>query len=112
MFRAAFVMNETCPVCGLTFDRGQPGYFTGAMYVSYALGIPLVALLTLLEHLVLPSWSLLRLVVLAWGLCIPLIPWVWQYSRVLWVHFDRAIDPDETDNGPGRGGAPAPGGGG
>jgi hypothetical protein len=95
-------MNETCPVCSLRFDRGQPGYFTGAMYVSYALGIPLIALLTLLEHLFLPSWSLLRLVLLAWGLCIPLVPWVWQFSRVLWVHFDRAIDPDETDNGPGR----------
>jgi Protein of unknown function (DUF983) len=94
-------MNETCPACGLRFDRGQPGYFTGAMYVSYALGIPLIALLSLVEHLILPSWSVLRLVLLAWGVCLPLIPWIWQYSRVLWVHFDRAIDPDETDDGPG-----------
>jgi Protein of unknown function (DUF983) len=102
MFRAPFAMHEACPACSLRFDRGQPGYFTGAMYVSYVLGIPLIALLTLFEHLFLPSWSLLRLVLLAWGLCIPLVPWVWQFSRVLWVHFDRAIDPDETDNGPGR----------
>ena len=29
----------------------RPGYFTGAMYVSYALAIPLIALLTLIEHL-------------------------------------------------------------
>jgi len=101
MFRAPFTMHETCPACALRFDRGQPGYFTGAMYASYALGIPLIALLTLVEHLFLPSWSLSRLVLLAWGLCIPLIPWVWQYSRIIWVHLDRAIDPDESDNGPG-----------
>ena len=51
------------PDCGLDFDRGEPGYFTGAMYVSYALVIPVIALLTLIEHLIVPSWSLFRLVV-------------------------------------------------
>ena len=61
--------------------------------VSYALAIPLIALLTFFEHLVLPHWSLLRLVLLAWALCVPLIPWVWQYSRVVWIHFDQYFDP-------------------
>lgn len=94
VFRGPFTMNECCPECGLVFGRGEPGYFTGAMYVSYGLAIPLIALLTLIEHLLLPGWSLLRLVLLAWALCIPLIPWVWQYSRVIWIHFDQSIDPD------------------
>jgi hypothetical protein len=87
-------MNETCAVCGLRFGRGEPGYFTGAMYVSYALAIPLIASLTLVESLIFPTWSLFRLVLLAWALCVPLVPWVWQYSRVLWVAFDRYFDPD------------------
>jgi hypothetical protein len=91
-------MNENCPVCGLDFDRGDPGYFTGAMYVSYALAIPLLALLTLLEHLIEPGWSLFRLVVIASVLCLPLVPLIWQYSRVIWIYFDRYFDPeDETD---------------
>ena len=59
-------MNEDCPVCGLDFDRGEPGYFTGAMYVSYALAIPLIALLTLIEHLMLAA-----LVALPAGRCWP-----------------------------------------
>ena len=101
VFRSAFQMNEACEVCGLRFGRGQPGYFTGAMYVSYALGIPIIALLTLVEYLVLPGWRLWQLVLLAWALCLPLIPWVWQFSRILWVHFDRAIDPEDLDDGPG-----------
>jgi hypothetical protein len=87
-------MNENCPVCHLDFDRGEPGYFTGAMYVSYALAIPLIALLTLIEYLFLRSWSLLGLVVLAWAICVPLVPWIWQYSRVIWMNFDRYFDPD------------------
>jgi uncharacterized protein (DUF983 family) len=99
VFLAPMVMDETCPVCGLRFGRGEPGYFTGAMYVSYALAIPLIALLTLIEYLLLPRWRLWQLVLLAWALCLPLIPWVWQYSRVIWIHFDRAIDPkDETES--------------
>jgi uncharacterized protein (DUF983 family) len=97
IFRAPLTMNERCPNCGLLFGRGEPGYFTGAMYVSYALAIPLIALLTLIEYQFLPHWSLFRLVLLAWGLCVPLIPWIWQYSRVIWIHFDQAIDPQTHD---------------
>jgi hypothetical protein len=87
-------MNERCPVCGLLFGRGEPGYFTGAMYVSYAMGIPLIALLVLVEYLFLPTWTLLRLVLLAGLICVPLIPWIWQYSRVIWIHFDQWVDPE------------------
>ncbi|GAC1451495.1 MAG: DUF983 domain-containing protein [Isosphaeraceae bacterium] len=94
IFGALFTMNETCSVCGLKFGRGEPGYFTGAMYVSYALAIPIIALLTLIEFLLLPKLSILKLVFLAWALSIPLIPRIWQYSRVLWIHFDQAIDPE------------------
>jgi len=87
-------MNEDCPVCGLDFDRGEPGYFTGAMYASYGLVIPLVALLTLIEYIVLRNWSLLSLVVLASAICVPLVPWIWQLSRALWMYLDRYFDPD------------------
>jgi uncharacterized protein (DUF983 family) len=95
IFASLWVMNDDCPICGLDFDRGDPGHFTGAMYVSYALAIPLIALLTLLEHGIVPGWSLFRLVVLASLLCVPLIPWLWQYSRVIWIYFDRYFDPDD-----------------
>jgi hypothetical protein len=96
MFRGPFTMNETCATCGLEFGRGEHGYFTGAMYVSYGLAIPLIALLTLVEYVFLPHWSLFRLVLLATVICVPGIPWIWQYSRVLWVYFDQSIDPSES----------------
>ena len=95
IFAALWVMNDDCPVCRLDFDRGDPGHFTGAMYVSYALAIPWIALLTLIEHLIIPGWSLFRLVVLASLISVPLIPWFWQYSRAIWIYFDRYFDPDD-----------------
>jgi uncharacterized protein (DUF983 family) len=98
VFRSTWIMNEDCPTCGLDFDRGEPGYFTGAMYVSYALAIPLLALLTLIEYLVVPSWSLFRLVLLASIICLPLVPWIWQYSRVIWIYFDRYFDPEDEQD--------------
>jgi uncharacterized protein (DUF983 family) len=98
VFRALWKMNDNCPVCSLDFDRGDPGYFTGAMYVSYAIAIPLLALLTLALYLLVPGWSLFRLVMLASILCTPLIPWIWQYSRVLWIYFDRYFDPEEQES--------------
>src|SRR3954464_5104940 len=69
VFSATWTMNTRCPVCGLVFGRGEPGYFTGAMYVSYGLAVPLIALLTLVEYQFLPHWSLLKLVGLASLVC-------------------------------------------
>jgi uncharacterized protein (DUF983 family) len=105
VFGSLWVMNENCPACDLDFDRGDPGYFTGAMYFSYALAIPLIALLTLFEYLIVPHWSLFRLVVLASLFCLPLVPWIWQYSRVIWIYFDQYFDPADEEDGAGR---PAP----
>jgi uncharacterized protein (DUF983 family) len=94
IFNGLFSMLEKCPVCGLEYERRSAGYFTGAMYVSYALAIPLISALTLVEYLFLPHWTLFRLVLLATAISVPLIPWVWQYSRVIWIHFDQWMDPE------------------
>jgi len=42
IFRGFPKMNDRCLICDLKFDR-EPGYFLGAMYVSYGLGIVIVA---------------------------------------------------------------------
>ena len=40
VFATLFRMHAQCPACGLRFER-EPGYFTGAMYLSY--GVALLA---------------------------------------------------------------------
>ncbi len=93
VFAARFAMNDRCPDCDLLFMR-EPGYFTGAMYISYAIGIPVVALLTLAAYLSFPKWRLYQLVLLAWVGLLPLVPAIYHYSRVLWIYFDRYFDPE------------------
>jgi uncharacterized protein (DUF983 family) len=38
VFATLFCMHGQCPVCRLPFER-EPGYFTGAMYLSYGMAI-------------------------------------------------------------------------
>jgi uncharacterized protein (DUF983 family) len=95
IFEGRFRMREGCPACGLVFGR-EPGYFTGAMYLSYALAVPLLAMLTLLAHHLL--WPALRLEAAIGVALVPFVlfvPWIFRYSRILWIHLDRAIDPGE-----------------
>ena len=110
IFRGRWSMHDRCPSCDLLFTRGT-GYFTGAMYFSYGLGIPIIALLTLIVYLIRPGWHLWQDVLIAWVAFLPLVPAVFRYSRVLWIHFDRYIDPESPDDvpPPPAGGARRPG---
>jgi len=96
VFEGRWRMNERCPVCGVKFERG-PGYFTGAMYFSYALGLPLIAAGVLLGKLFLvPSWPLHWILAVVWVVSLPLAPAMYRYSRVLFIHFDRYFDPESA----------------
>jgi uncharacterized protein (DUF983 family) len=95
VFRGMFAMNERCPKCGTVFGRNEPGYFLGAMYFSYGIGIIVIAIFTGLVYLIRPQWRLWQMVTLAWIAFLPLVPLVYRYSRVMWLHFDQAVDPEE-----------------
>jgi hypothetical protein len=85
-------MFAYCPECGLKYEREQ-GYFLGAMYISYGLALVTIALISLVLWLVTP-WSVERIIIVAAVLFLPLVPILVTISRVLWIHFDRAVDPD------------------
>jgi hypothetical protein len=84
-------MNERCPVCKLAFER-EPGYFVAAMYVSYALAVPLLGLIALAIHEVRPGWSSSAVLMATLVAAVPFVPALFRYSRVLWIHLDRSID--------------------
>jgi len=85
-------MHERCPVCALKFER-EPGYFLGAMYISY--GVALITIVGLGVALWLGMhWSLQKSTL--WGilLFLPLAPPITLFSRVLWIYLDQAMDPE------------------
>ncbi len=92
-------MSTRCPVCGLLFDR-EPGYFLGAMYVSYGTASISLMLGLLIAHWLFPDIDLGWLVLLCAALFLPFVPMVTRYSRVVWIFFDRwawPSPPGESD---------------
>lgn len=85
-------MNARCPHCDLRFEREQ-GYFIGAMYIAYAMSLPVGAVLLLSTWLA-THWTFLQCCGLALVFYLPFVPLIVRYSRVLWLHWDRGIDPD------------------
>lgn len=85
-------MHDRCPSCGLLFNR-EPGYFLGAMYISYGLGIAVICAFGFVFW-TLTNWSWMRIGLWAMVLFLPFAPMVTYLARVLWIWMDRAIDPE------------------
>jgi len=92
IFRGFPKMHDRCPVCDLRFDR-EPGYFLGAMYVSYGLGIVIVTLLAALLWSI-TGWWITKDIIWAVVLFLPLAPTITLLARVLWIYLDQTIDPE------------------
>ena len=85
-------MYQACPECRVIYGR-ENGYFTGAMIVSYMLAVPILAALALLVANF-THWSAEIDILAAGVLFLPLVPPLFRYSRVIWMHFDRMVDSD------------------
>jgi hypothetical protein len=93
VWRRLVTMNTTCPVCGFVFDR-ESGYFAGAMVVSYALAVPILAAIVIGLITVGGLDAVVALIVGNTAYLV-LVPFIFRYSRVLWLHLDWLIDPGE-----------------
>ena len=103
MFRAWLDIHDRCPVCGLRFEREQ-GYYLGAMYFSYALSVPPVALLMLLIWWI-THWRLDYVVLGGFVAYLPFVPAMVRFCRIVWIHVDQWVDPEKPSAlnlGPGR----------
>lgn len=83
-------MYKECPHCGIPYER-EPGFFYGAMYVSYAFQVALfvtvlVALNILMDEP--PVWAYFV------GVLVPLFvlfPHFFRYARTLYLYFFSGI---------------------
>lgn len=93
-YKKGLKMNESCSCCKLQYER-EPGFFFGAMYVSYALTSGLFIVLFLADALWfhLETWVLLTLIISA---IIVLFPVTFRWGRLIWMNFftryNRHID--------------------
>jgi uncharacterized protein (DUF983 family) len=98
VFRSLLQMYDPCPDCGLLFQR-EEGYFLGAMYVSYVLGCGLVVPAYFLAAAMWPDTSSLLICLILFAGYVPLMPWLYRYSRVIWIHLDYLVSPGDSAAG-------------
>jgi uncharacterized protein (DUF983 family) len=92
IFRGFPKMRERCPTCDLKFER-EPGYFLGAMYLSYGLGVLIMAPIALLLWF-LTGWWITKVILWAAALFLPFAPTITRFARVLWIYLDQTVDPE------------------
>lgn len=86
-------MYKTCPHCGVRFER-ETGYFLNAMFFAYTMGFLIVipsAIYLFLRDVSIRAFSITIIleVVVLW-------PFIFRYSRLLWLHLDQMMDPREA----------------
>jgi uncharacterized protein (DUF983 family) len=83
--------EETCTNCDLKYEK-EPGFFYGAMYVSYALtsGIFIVTYILQITLLNLPITMFAIFMV---SLLLFTFPFIARWSRILWLNFFVTFDP-------------------
>jgi uncharacterized protein (DUF983 family) len=99
IYERGMKMHDRCTVCGLVYAP-EPGYFIGSLYISYGMAIVCMGLVMYLLHLLLPTWDLGVIVLLAVVVFAPFAPLLTRYARVIWMYFDHWAWPREEHRKP------------
>lgn len=90
-------MHTDCPVCKLHYER-EPGFFQGAMYVSYALGVALSVGVVIIN--ILMGFNPLYYIISNTTALIVLAPLLFRWSRSLYLNifikYEIAKDPEHA----------------
>lgn len=96
VWAAPFRMHAACPECALVFQR-EPGYFTGAMYASYFIGV--FGTLPVWMWMLVAGAGLFPILAVAFLLVLLVMPISFHYSRVFWMHIDCYFNPAAFEAG-------------
>jgi len=89
-------MPDRCPKCNQDFII-EPGFYFGAMYVSYALTIAInIAVFVVL--LVFNIYSLTNFFIAAFFTLLISLPYIFKISRVIWMAMMVSYDPNAINN--------------
>tara|TARA_R110002012_G_scaffold296694_1_gene494135 strand:- start:49349 stop:49672 length:324 start_codon:yes stop_codon:yes gene_type:complete len=78
------VMNKSCAHCGQSFEP-EPGYYFGAMFVSYAINTALFITAWVALTILKPDYSLSLLLSLLGVAAIVFLPFIYRISRSIWI---------------------------
>jgi uncharacterized protein (DUF983 family) len=89
----AFLMHEECSVCRLKYER-EPGFFYGALYVSYAL-MSGIFILWFVADLIWLQWDAVSLSSWVVVTMIVFFPLAFRWARLIWINFFVRYDKEK-----------------
>jgi len=78
-------MNSGCSNCGQSF-MPEPGFYFGAMFISYAFNTVLFIFTWIFTALVMEEISISYMLGIIIGLVVILLPITYRLSRSVWIH--------------------------
>lgn len=86
LFTTKFMrMNERCACCGQSF-MPEPGYYFGAMFVSYGLNAGFFIAVWIAMYVLMDEVSLTAMLIALLVIIFGLLPVTFRLSRVLWIY--------------------------
>ena len=84
--------HANCPVCRTKFER-EPGFFYGAMYVSYAIAVAMFVTVWVALAVLAPEMGALGQSLAVIGVLLLGSPYYYALSKIIWAnmffHYDR-----------------------
>ncbi|WPR75399.1 DUF983 domain-containing protein [Algoriphagus sp. NG3] len=77
-------MNKSCSNCGQPFEP-EPGYYFGAMFISYAINTALFITAWVALSIIKPDYSLSLLLSLLGLTVLIFLPFIYRVSRSIWI---------------------------
>lgn len=90
-----FSMYAACPNCNQSFEP-EPGFYFGAMFVSYGINTLLFIASWITLTFVYPDYSLLLLLGLLLGIVLLSLPFSFRLSRSIWLALFVQFDPHQV----------------
>ncbi|MCB9222815.1 MAG: DUF983 domain-containing protein [Crocinitomicaceae bacterium] len=78
-------MPEKCPVCGQKYEP-ETGFYFGAMYVSYALGVAIFVTVWVATSVLTPDLAVGWLIALVLGAILLMFPVSFRLARLIWIN--------------------------
>ncbi|MCI5057189.1 MAG: DUF983 domain-containing protein [Flavobacteriales bacterium] len=85
-WKAMGKVNSKCPNCGNSNNK-EPGFYYGAMYVSYGLGIALFVTIWAAFTIFSPNYSWVSLLVTLVLIQLLSFPVIYGLSKIIWANF-------------------------
>ncbi len=94
-------LHETCSNCGLKYEK-EKGFYYGAMYVSYALGVALFVAFWVTFNLFFPRASSFAQITVISSASLILSPYLYALSKIIWAnlffHYEKPGSKDRISN--------------